>query len=320
MRQAFAAIALQLSFLIPIPCRRRHGAGDRPVGRQPRTAADSRYAAIVVDANTGKTLYSSSSESRRYPASLTKMMTLYLTFEAMAGRQDHQQDLIPFSAQASAQPPTKLGVKAGKSITVETAIYALVTKSANDAATALGEYLGGSEAGLRPHDDGQGAPPRHDGHRLPQCDRPSRYGPVHDRPRHGHARHARCASTSRSTTPISRRAPSPMAASAWPTTTGCSAGSRASTASRPATPARRASTSSRRSGRQPPHRRRRHGRHQRREPRPPDGRADQEVPAEGFGQGQGRPADRQRRQVAGDVTRRRDPAQAKGAAARAASG
>ncbi|MGB3388691.1 MAG: D-alanyl-D-alanine carboxypeptidase family protein [Pseudaminobacter sp.] len=109
------------------------------------SAANSKYAAIVVDANTGKTLFSSNADSRRYPASLTKMMTLYLTFEALSRGKITKETRVPFSAQAAAEPPTKLGVKAGGSITVETAIYGLVTKSANDAATALGELLGGSQ-------------------------------------------------------------------------------------------------------------------------------------------------------------------------------
>ena len=115
---------------------------------QSAAAADARSAAIVVDAKTGKILYSANAESRRFPASLTKMMTLYITFEALAAGKISKQTRIPFSAQASAKPPTKLGVKAGGSVTVETAIYALVTKSANDAATALGEYFGATEAGF----------------------------------------------------------------------------------------------------------------------------------------------------------------------------
>ncbi|MBX3567239.1 MAG: D-alanyl-D-alanine carboxypeptidase [Rhizobiaceae bacterium] len=112
---------------------------------QGHAAADGRYAAIVIDANTGETLFSANSVSRRYPASLTKMMTLYITFEAMAAGRITPQTRIPFSAQAAAMPPTKIGVPAGKSITVEQAILALVTKSANDAAAALGEYFAGSE-------------------------------------------------------------------------------------------------------------------------------------------------------------------------------
>ncbi|MFI0845472.1 D-alanyl-D-alanine carboxypeptidase [Mesorhizobium sp. IMUNJ 23232] len=112
------------------------------------SAADSRYAAIVIDANTGKTLFSANANSRRYPASLTKMMTLYLTFEAMKRGKIKKSTPVTFSAQAAAQPPTKLGVKAGKSVTVETAIYSLVTRSANDSAEALAELIGGSEAGF----------------------------------------------------------------------------------------------------------------------------------------------------------------------------
>lgn len=107
--------------------------------------SNSKYAAIVVDASTGKTLFSANSESRRYPASLTKMMTLYLTFEALSRGKITKETRVPFSAHAAAQPPTKIGVRAGGSVTVETAIYSLVTKSANDAATALGELLGGDE-------------------------------------------------------------------------------------------------------------------------------------------------------------------------------
>jgi D-alanyl-D-alanine carboxypeptidase len=110
--------------------------------------ANSKYAAIVIDANTGKTLFSSNADAARYPASLTKMMTLYLTFEALESGRLKTSSKVRFSKNAAAEPPTKLGVKAGGSITVETAILSLVTKSANDSATALAELLGGSEAGF----------------------------------------------------------------------------------------------------------------------------------------------------------------------------
>jgi D-alanyl-D-alanine carboxypeptidase len=103
-------------------------------------------AAIVIDANTGKTLYSSNANARRYPASLTKMMTLYLTFEALSKGKISRTTQVPFSANAAGEPPTKLGVRSGGSITVETAILSMVTKSANDSSTALAELLGGSEA------------------------------------------------------------------------------------------------------------------------------------------------------------------------------
>lgn len=82
------------------------------------TAADARYAAIVIDANTGKTLFSSSADEQRYPASLTKMMTLYMIFEGLESGKIKKSTRIPFSAQAAAKPPTKLGVKAGSSVTV----------------------------------------------------------------------------------------------------------------------------------------------------------------------------------------------------------
>ncbi|MER8846202.1 D-alanyl-D-alanine carboxypeptidase family protein [Mesorhizobium australicum] len=105
----------------------------------------AKSAAIVVDAKTGKVLYSANADGRRYPASLTKMMTVYLTFEAMAKGKISRNSPVVFSAHASAEAPTKLGVKPGGSVAVETAILSIVTKSANDSATALGEMLGGNE-------------------------------------------------------------------------------------------------------------------------------------------------------------------------------
>ena len=108
-------------------------------------AANSKYAGIVVDAKTGNVLYSENADRLQYPASLTKMMTLYLTFEALEQGRIRLDTPVPFSAHASAQAPTKLGVRAGGTITVEQAILGLVTLSANDASTALGELLGGSE-------------------------------------------------------------------------------------------------------------------------------------------------------------------------------
>ncbi len=107
--------------------------------------ASPKYSGIVVDAKTGKILYGEDADELRYPASLTKMMTLYLTFEALEAGRITTSTQIPFSKNASAEPPSKLGVRAGQSITVEQAILSLVTRSANDASTALGEYLGGSE-------------------------------------------------------------------------------------------------------------------------------------------------------------------------------
>lgn len=112
---------------------------------QPAHAAP-KYAGIVVDAKTGKVLYGEDPDGLRYPASLTKMMTIYLTFEALEAGRIRLDSRVPVSANAAKEPPSKLGVGAGGKLTVEQAIQALVTRSANDVATALGEFLGGSES------------------------------------------------------------------------------------------------------------------------------------------------------------------------------
>ncbi|WP_243463305.1 D-alanyl-D-alanine carboxypeptidase family protein, partial [Brucella suis] len=106
---------------------------------------DNRYAAIVVDANTGKTLFSANADAQRYPASLTKMMTLYMLFEAIHAGRINKDTRIPVSAYAASRPPTKIGFRPGQSIRAEDAALAMITKSANDVAAAVGEYLGGSE-------------------------------------------------------------------------------------------------------------------------------------------------------------------------------
>jgi D-alanyl-D-alanine carboxypeptidase len=112
------------------------------VNLAPTTA---KYAAIVVDANNGDTLFQSSATAPRHPASLTKMMTLYMIFEAMERGHVSSSTQIPISAYAAARPPSKIGFRAGETISVESAIQALCTKSANDVAVAVAEYLGGTE-------------------------------------------------------------------------------------------------------------------------------------------------------------------------------
>lgn len=109
-------------------------------------AAAAPNAAIVVDHKTGKVLYSSNADAQRYPASLTKMMTLYMLFEAIESGQTKLDSRIKVSAFAAKQPPSKLGVKAGGTIAVKDAILALVTRSANDIATAVAEHLAGTES------------------------------------------------------------------------------------------------------------------------------------------------------------------------------
>lgn len=116
------------------------------VGLASPAAANPKYAGIVVDAKTGKVLYEDNADAQRYPASLTKMMTLYLVFEAMESGKIAKNSRITFSKKAASEPPTKMGIGTGNSITVEQAILSLVTKSANDVSTAIAETLGGSEA------------------------------------------------------------------------------------------------------------------------------------------------------------------------------
>jgi D-alanyl-D-alanine carboxypeptidase len=117
-----------------------------PYFREILAARENRYAAIVVDAKTGEVLYDKHADAPRYPASITKVMTLYLTFEALASGKLHLDDRVVFSPHASAQAPTKLGIRPGDSVSVADAIQAMTTLSANDAAVAMGEKLGGSES------------------------------------------------------------------------------------------------------------------------------------------------------------------------------
>jgi len=105
----------------------------------------ARYSSIVVDTGSGDVLEEVNADQPRHPASLTKMMTLYLTFEALRDRRITVDQAVPVSAHAASMEPTKLGLLPGTRLTVEQGILGLVTKSANDAAAALAELLGGSE-------------------------------------------------------------------------------------------------------------------------------------------------------------------------------
>ncbi|MBI4276075.1 MAG: D-alanyl-D-alanine carboxypeptidase, partial [Rhizobiales bacterium] len=107
--------------------------------------ADARYADIVVDVNSGETLHEANAEGLRYPASLTKIMTLYLLFERLEAGKIKLDTPLKVSATAVEQAPSKLGLDAGDTIEVEDAIKALVTKSANDVAVVVAEALAGSE-------------------------------------------------------------------------------------------------------------------------------------------------------------------------------
>ena len=108
--------------------------------------ADDRYAAFVMDAQTNEVLHDDKAEEARFPASLTKMMTLYMLFEAIDRNEVSLTDRMTTSRFASLQAPSKLGLKRGDQISVDTAIKALVTKSANDVAVVVAEHLGGTES------------------------------------------------------------------------------------------------------------------------------------------------------------------------------
>jgi D-alanyl-D-alanine carboxypeptidase len=111
-----------------------------------QATAAARQSSIVIDVKAGKVMSAEDPDGLRYPASLTKMMTLYLVFEALESGRIKLNTRVPVSANAAAEQPSKLGVRKGTSFTVEQGILALVTRSANDCATAFGEFLGGTEA------------------------------------------------------------------------------------------------------------------------------------------------------------------------------
>jgi D-alanyl-D-alanine carboxypeptidase len=111
-------------------------------------SAGGRDAAIVCDVRSGVVLFSRAADERRYPASLTKMMTLYVLFQDLQRGRYALNSTLQVSAYAAAQPRTNLGVKAGETITVDQAIRALVTHSANDAAVVIAENLEGSEPAM----------------------------------------------------------------------------------------------------------------------------------------------------------------------------
>ncbi|WP_265501704.1 D-alanyl-D-alanine carboxypeptidase family protein [Paracoccus beibuensis] len=108
-------------------------------------AAAAPFAAYVMDARTGQPIYRQNSETRLHPASLTKMMTLYMTFSAIERGQVRLDSKFTISSNAANEPPSKLGLRAGQKIELRYLIRAAAIKSANDAATALGEGLAGSE-------------------------------------------------------------------------------------------------------------------------------------------------------------------------------
>ncbi|MBS0384178.1 MAG: D-alanyl-D-alanine carboxypeptidase [Proteobacteria bacterium] len=112
----------------------------------PVAQADERYAAIVMDARSGEVLLDDHAEEMRYPASLTKMMTLYMVFDALRRGEITLDTRLTASRNAARQPPSRLGLRRGNSINVDQAIRAIAVLSANDVATMVAERLGGSES------------------------------------------------------------------------------------------------------------------------------------------------------------------------------
>ncbi|MEP1208315.1 MAG: D-alanyl-D-alanine carboxypeptidase family protein [Rhizobiaceae bacterium] len=105
-----------------------------------------KFAAIIIEEGSGQVLYEARADAIRFPASLTKMMTMYMAFEALQSGRISKSSQIPISRAASREPASKLYLKEGSSISVDVALTALAVKSANDVAYAMAEFLGGSEA------------------------------------------------------------------------------------------------------------------------------------------------------------------------------
>jgi len=149
-------LALALLFVAatdPALAARRHRTSTaaparyRAMVRMPASPTDpDKDAALIVDGATGKVLYARNETAERHPASLTKMMTLYLLFDALKAGKITMQTEMPVSRHASIQKPTKLNLRPGQTISVDTAIRAIVIRSANDVAVVIAEALGGTES------------------------------------------------------------------------------------------------------------------------------------------------------------------------------
>ena len=125
--------------------RHRHYARITAADHEARDSYSPQFSSIIVDGNSGATLTSNNPDGSRHPASLTKIMTLYLLFERLDSGKMKLDTEMAVSEHASEQDPTKLGLRPGQTIKVEDAIKGLVTRSANDAAVVIAEAIGGSE-------------------------------------------------------------------------------------------------------------------------------------------------------------------------------
>ena len=109
------------------------------------SSAKAKYASFIINENTKRIYHSTNADTRNYPASLTKIMTLYMIFDSLKNKKISMNTKFKISKRVAKQPPSKLNLSAGSSITVKNAILALITKSANDVATVVAENLGKSE-------------------------------------------------------------------------------------------------------------------------------------------------------------------------------
>ncbi len=123
-----------------------HPHAHAPIAIESMMGGEPKFTAIVMDAKSGEILYSQRADSQRYPASVTKIMTMYLAFEALANGKLHLTDPVLVSPLAAAQPATKLGLRAGETISVEDALHAMAVHSANDMAIAIAEKVGGTSS------------------------------------------------------------------------------------------------------------------------------------------------------------------------------
>lgn len=112
----------------------------------PVLAVAAPFAGIVMDARTGKVLWEQNADTRLHPASLTKMLTLYIAFDAIRRGEVSLDDMVTVTSNAAAQPPSRLGLRAGQRISLRHLIRAAAIKSANDAASAIGDHVSGSES------------------------------------------------------------------------------------------------------------------------------------------------------------------------------
>jgi D-alanyl-D-alanine carboxypeptidase len=118
---------------------------------QAKAPPPPQYAAILVSPQTGETLFAQNADLMLHPASITKMMTLYLAFQGLAQGKLSLNDMVTFSRHAADQRPSKIGLAPGKSIRLDTLIRLIAVKSANDGAVALAEHIDGTEAAFAAH-------------------------------------------------------------------------------------------------------------------------------------------------------------------------